>query len=58
MQVIAKTLHAQLTSNRENLKTKLEEFQTQQDGKNLINLESILTIEDALWSMLEAFRSL
>jgi len=30
----------------------------QTDGKNLINLENVLLIEDKLWSILESFRYL
>ena len=30
----------------------------QTDGKNLINLENVLLIEDKLWSILESFRFL
>lgn len=28
------------------------------DGKNLINLENVLIIEDKIWSILESFRYL
>lgn len=30
----------------------------EQDGKNLINLENVLLVEDKLWTILESFRFL
>jgi hypothetical protein len=45
-------------SNRDNKHPTLLDGGAAADERNLINLETILTVEDSLWSMLEAFRSL